>query len=213
MDFPELRRELAKTVEELYREKMITATGGNVSVRLPGGQGFLVTPSQKHKGSLVPESMVLLSPEGKAAEGQDRPSVETPMHLKVYEINPTVGAVIHTHAPFATILGLYDKLKIPPFTIESLRFIALPVVPFYMPGSLELAKGVAAALDNNPEAQALLLRNHGLLAVGRNLRQAANVSMALEEACRMAVICRLLGGEPRLIPGDQQALLKPYLGL
>ena len=213
MDFPELRRELTEIVEELYREKLITATGGNVSLRLPDGQGFLITPSMMHKGALKPESMVLMGPEGNAADRNNRPSIETPMHLKVYELNPQVGAVIHTHAPYATILGLYDTLEIPPFTIESLRFAALPVIPFCLPGSQDLVEGVAAALENNPLAQALLLRNHGLLTLGRDLRKAANVSMALEEACHMAITCRLLGEAPQLIPPENQALLKQFLVL
>ena len=213
MDFPELRGQLTEIVEELYREKLITATGGNVSLRLPDGQGFLITPSMMYKGALKPETMVLLGPEGDPLDRKIRPSIETAMHLKVYEVNPKVGAVIHTHAPYATIVGLYDNLAIPPFTIESLRFAALPVVPFCMPGSSELVETVAAVIENNPQVQALLLRNHGLLTLGRDLRQAANVSMALEEACHMAITCSLLGEEPCSIPEDKQAILKQFLAL
>lgn len=210
MEFPEFRGQLTETVEELYREKLITPTGGNVSVRLPEEQGFLITPSMSHKGGLEPESMVLLNGDGKPVEKRYRPSIETPMHMKVYQLNPRVGAVVHTHAPFATLLGLYD-IEIPPFNVEALRFASLPVVPFLLPGSRELVEGVASALDSCPGAQALLLRNHGLLTMGRDLRAAVNVSMALEEACHITITCRLLGEAPRLIPAEKRELLKKFL--
>ncbi|HPT33507.1 MAG TPA: class II aldolase/adducin family protein [Bacillota bacterium] len=207
MEYLEQRRELVEITEELYREKLITPSGGNLSLRLPDDQGFLITPSMMFKGGLKPEDLVLLDPQGKPVERRSRPSVETPMHIKIYQMNPKVGAVIHTHAPYATIAGLYG-LSIPPITLEAVRFHQLPVVPFCLPGSRDLVNQVAAALEKEPTAQALLLQNHGLLTMGRTLRLAANASMSLEEACHMATICRLLGGELKLIEPEKVEFLK-----
>jgi ribulose-5-phosphate 4-epimerase/fuculose-1-phosphate aldolase len=212
MDYPELRRELTETVEELYRAKLISPTGGNISVRLPENRGFLFTPSMIFKGALQPEDMVSLDAAGEPLANQGHPSIETAMHLKVYQLKLLAGAVIHTHAFYATVLGLYD-MAIPPFTLEAIRFGVLPIVPFCLPGSQDLVDHVGAALENNPGAQALLLRNHGLLVLGRDLRAAVNSSLALEEACRAAILCRCLGEEPALIPAEERELLRQFLVL
>lgn len=206
MSVDELRQSLTDTVRELYELGLITPTGGNLSVRLPGGEGYLITPSAMYKGALGPESMVRLDPAGKPVEKGVRPSVETGMHLKIYELRPKANAVIHTHAPTATLFGLLE-LEVLPVCLDSVRFLDLPVVPFSMPGTKELVAAVGGYLTRCP---ALLLQNHGLVTYGASLREASNTALALEEVCRLLLDCREHGKEPVLIPGPMVEVLKRF---
>ncbi len=191
----------------------MTATGGNLSLRLPGRGGFMITPSGMFKGDLSPESMVALDDQGRPVEDSAAPpSMETSLHLHIYRLRPSIGAVIHTHAPAAIIAGLY-KMSIAPLTVEMIRFAEVPLIPFHLPGSEELVAAAATALKKHSSAQALFLQNHGLVAIAQNLRAAANITMALEETCRISILCRLLGGEPALISEENRRLAKQFLNL
>lgn len=201
----QLRRKLVATVDELFKAGLITPTGGNISVRLPGGA--LITPSGMHKGSLRPADLVEVDAAGRPKTPGARPSIETGMHLLVYARRPDVNAVIHTHAPMATLLGLVD-LPVSPVTLDAVRFTDLPRIPFALPGSAELAESVAEGLGASAAA---LLRNHGLLTVGADLRAAANVALALEEVAHLVITCKLLGREPSTIPPEAIAALKRLL--
>ncbi len=162
-------------------------------MRLPGGEGFLITPSGTFKGELQSHSMVTLDNRGYPAveASGPPPSIETSLHLQIYQLRKEIGAVIHTHAPAAIIAGLYE-MNIPPLTREMLQFKELPLIPYYPPGSPELATATAATLEKHPTVRALLLQNHGLVTIGSNLREAANIALSLEEACRISILCRLL---------------------
>lgn len=210
MRYGEQRQQVVDVVRELYGAGLITPTGGNVSLRLPGGEGFLITPSGTFKGGLRPQDMVLLDPEGRPGEGEGTPSIETAMHLAVYGAVPGTGAVIHAHPPMATVVGVLG-LPIPALTVEALAFSGLPLVPFLVPGSPELAEAVARALRQHPGAPAVLLQNHGIVTAGATLRQAANAALALEEVCRLAVTCLALGREPVEIPAHLRGPLKALL--
>ncbi len=210
-DVRELREGIVSIVNELYGARLITPTGGNVSVRIPGDpEHFLITPTRLHKGSLKPEDIVPVDRQGKPLNPRQRPSVETPMHIAIYEAYPEIAAVIHSHAPHATALGLVEG-RIPPITVEAIPFVDAQVVPYGMPGDPELIENVVKALEKSP---AVLLQNHGLLTVGRDLRQAANRALALEEVISILVTCRLLGGEPAVLSDEVIEAIKAagYVG-
>lgn len=208
MDNSELRRQIIEVMHELFEAKLITPTGGNVSVRLPDQAGILITPTGDYKGGLTPEDIVQVDLEGNALEKSQHPSVETALHLRVYALRRKVGAVIHTHAPMATILGLC-QIPIPPTTIDAAPFVGIPVVPFAMSSTPDEIANINKHLGNAP---AVLLQNHGALTVGRNLRHAADRALALEEVARMVITIRQLAIEPALLPEREAALLKMVLG-
>jgi len=205
MSEQELRLEIVAIVEELYEAHLITPTGGNVSARIPDEpDGFLITPTRLHKGGLRPENIVQVDSAGKPAERRQRPSVETAMHLAIYAAQPDVEAVIHSHAPLSTALGLVEG-HIPPITVAAVPFVNMRIVPYGLPGDPVLIERVVQALAHSP---AVLLQNHGLLTVGWTLRQAANRALALEEVISILLTCRLLGGEPVTMPEETVALLR-----
>lgn len=192
----DIARQIVSIVDELYDAGLITAKGGNVSARIADGEELWITPTELYKGGLTEEKLIRVNLQGKRLAGRDRPSVEMPMHLLIYRTRPDVGAIIHSHAPMATVVGLFDE-PVPPLTIEAIALAHAPVIPFLLSGTKELCEAVTNALG---EGSAVLLQNHGLLTVGEDLREAANKAHQLESAARTVVISRILGGEPAVIP-------------
>lgn len=204
----DIRQQIISTLAELYDAGLITPKGGNVSARTPESDEVFITPSQLYKGALTPERLIRLNLEGKRLEGQDRPSVETPMHLLIYRTRSDVNAIIHTHAAMATVVGLFDE-PVQPLTVETIGLGKTPRVPFLLSGTKELCEAVTEALGDGP---AVLLQNHGLLTVGKDLQAAASTAHALEFAARIVVVGRLLGGQPALIPEKLAEFLAKIVG-
>lgn len=141
------RNEVIRIVNELYDAGLITPTGGNVSLRLPDGEGYLITPSAMFKGGLQPESIVFVDPAGKPEAGGLAPSVETSMHLQIYFVKQDVNAVIHAHLPMAILVGALG-MRIPALVMEAVVLSEIPAIPFMLPGSQELAQRVSRALSS-----------------------------------------------------------------
>lgn len=196
---------LLQTVHELYAVGCITGGGGNVSARIPGSDELLITPSGVFKGGLCLHDLVRLRLDGRPLDaGALPPSIEWPMHCAIYRARPDVGAVVHAHAPRATVLGL-TGLPFLPISVEAALIGELPRVPFIMPGSRELADAVVGALGDRA---AVLLVNHGLLVATSDLRRAADLVGIIERTAGMLLDCAAVGREPPTLPEDALAALR-----
>lgn len=206
-----LRDELVQMVNELYTTRLITAIGGNVSARIPDSDHILITPSQLFKGDLRPDVLVRIDMAGKAldldvSEAADAltPSSEWPMHCAIYQTRPDVGAIIHTHAPQVTILGLCD-LPFLPISVEAALLGDLPRVPFIMLGTTDLAQAVVEALG---DGTAVLMQNHGLIVAASSLRRAATLSEIIERTAEIILGCYAVGKEPLTLPENAISVLR-----
>src|SRR5688572_22504806 len=102
---PDVRDEMCEVIEELYRFGLITATGGNVSARAPEAAAEAwITPRGFFKGNLSRESMVRMDTRGERCAGTGTPSSESKIHAALLAARPDLNAVVHCHAPKATIL-------------------------------------------------------------------------------------------------------------
>jgi L-ribulose-5-phosphate 4-epimerase len=195
----DIRDEVVRTVEEMYAHGLITSTGGNVSVRIPGKDEIWITPNSSFKGALRAETLVRVDLEGNAiGDSPYAPSSERMLHCAMYRNNSSVGAVIHTHAPKATILGL-TGLPFLPISTEAAFIGEIPRVPFIMPGTTELADAVSAAAK---DACAVIMQNHGLIVGGANLRHATDLTLIIEQTADKLIACHMLGKTPPVLPDE-----------
>lgn len=196
----DVRKSLVDVVNELFAAQLITATGGNVSVRIPGADGELwITPSQLFKGDLKPEILVRIDLDGKSLDADAlSPSSERLMHCAVYRARADAQAVIHAHAPHATILA-NAGLPFLPISTEAAFFGNIPRIPFVMPGTQQLADAIAEAVT---DSWAVLMQNHGLLVAGRSLRRAADMVEIIERSAEVILGCYAVGKEPPQLPDD-----------
>jgi hypothetical protein len=110
-----LRKEIVKTIALLYQKGLVTPTGGNVSARLPGSGRFWITPSGLFKGELKAGDVVEVGLKAKASLTRLKPSIETPLHSKIYATRDDVHAIIHAHSP-VTLGTALAGIEITPLT-------------------------------------------------------------------------------------------------
>lgn len=192
----------------VYGRKLVTGglttgTGGNLSVCDRVLHQVAVTPSGIDYADLDAADIVVTDMSGAALDGPHQPSTELGFHLALYRHRPDIGAVVHTHSPYATTMACLHR-EIP--AVHYLVGFAGPKVPLapYAPfGSPELANAVTAAIG---DANAALLANHGLVAVGCDLPAAFAVAEEIEFVARIYYQC-LSVGEPRLLSDKQMELV------
>ncbi|MCX8162231.1 MAG: class II aldolase/adducin family protein [Candidatus Bathyarchaeota archaeon] len=207
----ELKIEIIRVMKTLYGRGLVSALGGNVSARIPGSDTIWITPSGVFKGDLKPDDLVKISLDGDVIEGFMRPSIEWPMHTVIYRVRPDVNAVIHAHNPITTGLALAG-IELKPITVEAVVTLrSVPVIPFAYPGTDELAKLVAERVMG---VRALILQNHGVVALGYNLVEAEAIVETLEEVATTQLVAMLASGgrEPLMIPEkDRELISRLYL--
>jgi ribulose-5-phosphate 4-epimerase/fuculose-1-phosphate aldolase len=192
----EARQQIVQIVNELYRDGHLTATGGNVSSLSSDGETAWITPSGLFKGTLTEDSLVRIRADGSVVEGANKPSIEFRMHFRAYEARPGSTGAVHTHSPIATAFGICNQ-RFEPINTDAVALADTVTLPWLMPGSSELADAVFEALKTSRGA---ILQNHGLIAVGDDLRKAATRASMIEETAKLALYVKQFGGTVSLIP-------------
>jgi L-fuculose-phosphate aldolase len=187
----EVRRQVVDVSRRMLRSGLVTGTSGNVSARV--GDQVLITPSGVDYEQMLPDQLATLDlRDGAVLDAPLPPSSEAPLHLAVYRGSQDARAVVHTHAPWATALGLVrDTLPSVHYAIRALGG-PVRVAPYATFGSPELAEHVSTALRDR---RAALMRNHGAVAYGTDLEEATQNAEKLEWLCQL--YCRAAAlGEP-----------------
>jgi L-ribulose-5-phosphate 4-epimerase len=153
-------------------------------VRIPGEPVLVITPSGKPYMQLVPEAICVVDFDLNRISGDLAPSIETAMHVGVYRDRADVGAVVHTHQPYASIFALINQ-PIPALFDEVALAIGetVDVVPYAFSGTPELAENVRRAVANGCDC--FVLQNHGALNLGKNLEQAWKHAELLEKTAQV----------------------------
>lgn len=197
MLYYELRQAVLDITHQLHKNGVIPLTYGNISARA-NAQHFVITPTSIPYEGMKPEDIVVVDMMGNIVEGHYQPSSETPMHKMIYLELPDVGAVIHTHAPYATALAIVGR-SIPVCSVESLDLsCVVPVTNYAPPGTEELGREAILTLSGPPNVTSVLLRNHGTLSIGNDLKE-AYITASSTEIAAMHYHLALQVGEPILI--------------
>lgn len=186
---------------------LIRGASGNVSVR-DGGSGVIaISPSARPYDSMTAEEIAIVAPDGTWLDGPYKPSSETPMHTAVYRAREDVGAIVHVHGLFSTVMAMEGK-ELPPSTPPQAELAPIRIAPFAPPGSGELARLAVETLG--ADGRAILLRNHGSLCCGREIEAALSAAIYTEEAAQTACYAKLLGSF-RSLDAEQIAAVKAAL--
>jgi ribulose-5-phosphate 4-epimerase/fuculose-1-phosphate aldolase len=201
MNVPEQMVEVAAS---LFRRGYSAGTAGNLSVRCE--DRVFITPTNSSFGSVQAGEIAEVGLDGTRI-GANVPSKEIPFHLGIYSIRPDCRAVVHLHSTYATAVACLAALDcadaLAPLTpYYAMRVRRLPVVEYRPPGDARLAELIAEAAAGT---DAILLRNHGLVTLGRDLFSAAALAEEVEQQARLSL---LLGERARPLSEDEISELR-----
>lgn len=192
-----IARELVDVGRKIVSRDLVAGPGGNLSAVADGV--MLISPSGVALDELRPEDFVRVRVDTGEIAGIGHPSSEWAMHLACYAARPEIRAVVHTHPPF-TIGVISAGVPIEPlFPDFAVLLPTVHVLDYMLPTTMELANAVAAAAQS---ADAVLLRNHGVVAVGKTLREAYYRAELIEASARILVAARTIGS-PRVLTPEE----------
>jgi len=189
-DLSATKSSLVAAAQTLLRDGLVEGTSGNLSVRVDGDRAVL-TPSSLPYETMTPEDLVVTDLEGNVLDGERSPTSEKALHLACMRAHDDIGAVIHSHAKYSTMFAVTHQ-PIPCVIEEFDVYVGgeVPVADYRLTGSDELAEEVARHVG---ERGAVLMANHGLLAVGRDLADAIKVTSLVERTAEILWGARALG--------------------
>jgi ribulose-5-phosphate 4-epimerase/fuculose-1-phosphate aldolase len=193
---------LCETAASFYARGLAFGSTGNVSVRI--GDHVWVSPTGRSLRKLVPAELACLHLDDGRALNANQASKESPFHLAAYRAaGARASALMHLHSTYTVALSCLegDAAVMPVFTpYYQMRVLPLSVLPFLRPGSSELASAVGEAAAGH---DVILLRNHGSIALGASIEEAADRIEELEETAKLWFT---LQGHPiRLLTSEERA--------
>lgn len=195
--------EIVRVGRLLCERRYVVAGEGNLSVKLGPGR-YLVTPAGAAKGDLAPDDLVEVDEHGRPC-GPGRPSSEWRLHAEIYRRRPDVSAICHAHPPHATAYACARRALPASILPEAVLLLGgeVPLAPYATPGTAEIAASILPFIAHH---QALLLSNHGVVAVGGSLEEAYRRLETVERVAEVGLAAERLGGAVRLTPQQVRRL-------
>jgi L-ribulose-5-phosphate 4-epimerase len=205
-----IRREVCALHAELVASGLVAWTSGNISARVPDEELMVIKASGVPYAELTPEAIVVCDLEGELVEGSLAPSSDAATHGYVYRNMPEVGGVAHTHSPYATAWAARGESIPCVLTAIADEFGGdIPVAPFALIGGEDIGREIVDTLDGH-RSPAVLLRGHGVFALGAGPRDAVKAAVMCEDAARTVHLARALGEVEPLDAHDIDALYDRY---
>lgn len=193
-DVAATRAEVVRVAKALRERGLAIGTSGNVGARLADGR-IAITPSTVDYDEMTPDDIVIVEADGTPSEGRLDPSSEVRIHTEVFTARPEVQAIVHSHSPFATAWSA-TRRPVPAVHYVLAMLVApgrdtLRVAEYATFGTPELARNAVVALGTD---NAVLLANHGAIAVGGSLASALGRAERVEELAMLAWRTEQIGG-------------------
>ena len=196
------RREVVDYGLLLLEKKLTLGTAGNISAFDPETGLLAISPSGIAYEQTRPEDVVICDLNGKVVDGERRPSSELGLHAALYRVRPDIRGIVHTHSMYATTLAcMQEPIRPLHFAILSTGEGEVPLADYATFGTPELADAAARAIGR---MNAVLLRNHGILTVGKDIAAAFRVMEDCEWCAEVQWRC-MCAGTPAVLTEEQLA--------
>ena len=191
MNDAEQRNRIVEFSQRAFSQRLFAGTSGNLSVYLRDEDRLFITPSCIRYETMTAEDVMVIRLDGTVIEGKHRPSSEWRLHTAVYRAYPEIGAVVHTHSPFATAYAV-NRMPIAAALTEMFPFLggAVECAPYAAPGTPEVGEYAVPLLKGKGGC---LIANHGVLAIGKDMEQAYIRAEYIEDAAKVYSIAKTIG--------------------
>ena len=188
-----MKKNIAEVIEvskDIYNQGLVSGKAGNISVRIKSSCGdvIAITPTLKSLSDLKEEDIVLVNMDGKVLTN-GKPSSEVNMHLEIYKKRGDVNGIVHTHSPYATGFAFSSKKLKRLEGFGTIKNPYLSTIEYEKPGSDELAKKASEGIKDE---DVLILKNHGVICVNKNLKEAELLAIFVEETAKTQFITLML---------------------
>jgi len=187
-------REFMAVCHRLAETQFVTSSGGNLAWRLEDDL-LMITPTKMYKGDIDLQDLVFIDRQGKVVEGKRKPTGETPMYLKFFQLRPDVVSVIHCHGPHVCALAISRNknwLMRPIFPETTIEVGPVPLVPYAEPLTEQLAENFVPFL---PKYNSFLMESHGLVTMSRGGIKETLMLVELLEISAKSILQALAVGE------------------
>lgn len=184
------RDEILQTMDRIYRYRLTTTSGGNISIRDDAGD-IWITPARVDKGNLTRGDMVCLRHDG-TKDGTHPPSSELPFHQAIYAARPDIRAIVHAH-PVALVAFSICQQTPDTRLFHQAHWVCgkTGFAPYACPGSQQLGARIAATFEQGCDS--VILENHGVVVGGDTLARAFERFEAFEFAGKTIIKANQLG--------------------
>jgi ribulose-5-phosphate 4-epimerase/fuculose-1-phosphate aldolase len=196
-------RELVATAGQILYQQGLVDYLGHCSARVPGTDRVVIkpkhSPTVRSPGELGPEDMIVIDLDRNLIEGDAPPAAECAIHTEIYKARPDVLAVVHTHQPAATLLGVMGAPLLPVLHVPSVLAHGgeMPIWPCpLLVTTAELGADLAATLGSGSLAH---LQGHGIVSVAADIRRATVSAIGVELLAQANLAILQSGREPRVI--------------
>ena len=190
-------QEIIDVGNNIYKKNLVSGKSGNISKRIKTANGDIVaiTPTLKSLANLKPEDIVIVDFDGNTLTS-GKPSSEVNMHLEIYKKRDDVNGIVHTHSPYATGFAFSNKKIKRLEGFGEIKNPYLPDIEYEKPGTAELARSASEGIG---DSDVLVLKNHGVICVGENLKEAESLAVFVEESAKTQFITYMLNSAEDII--------------
>lgn len=199
-----IKIDLVKFGVKIARARLVAGAGGNISAR--DGALVWMKPSGFAMDEMGPDDLCGMDlATGRQVAGKSKPTSEVNMHLGIYRVRPDVNAVFHTHSPWASGV-ITSGAKLRPLFAEFAKILGrMGTVPYVTPTTQRLADAMAGCAKRH---ETIFMVNHGVLAVGADMKQAFYRVAVVEDVAFSYVSARVTGKPQNIMPRQMQIFLK-----